>query len=269
MKNILLSFCIAISFTNCNNDPPPKVFKKKKEVVVKKKINSVKKTPKSSKDFYSNLINNSNVKKKLKDFARKNPSNKIKIITKYGSIKIKLYDDTPMHRGNFIMLAKKRFFDSTLFYRVINNFMIQGGNSDKDNMFHKMAKIGNYKIPPEIKKEHIHKRGALAMAVQEQYFMDPTKHDPSSSPYNFYIVQKGPLSNSYMDKIEKKYNIIIPKKNRNIYNSIGGNPHLDNQYTVFGEVISGMSVVDKIAKVITDGKNRPLKNVYLSIEVLN
>ena len=261
-------YCLIITLLySCSSDPPPSIFKSKiRNISVKsapkKKFTSIKK--KNSK-----LINNYNVRRKLNEFARNHSSNKLQISTKYGKIIVKLYDETPLHRANFLMLAKKGFFDSTLFYRVINNFMIQGGNSDKDNMLHKMAKIGNYKIPPEINKKYIHKRGALAMAVQEQYFMDTNKYDPASSPYNFYIVQKGPISNSYMEKIENKYKIKIPEKDKLIYKSIGGNPHLDNRYTVFGEVIKGMDVVDKIASVITNEKNRPLKNVYLTMQIVN
>ena len=146
--------------------------------------------------------------------------------------------------------------------------MIQGGNSDKNNMLQKMAKIGMYKVPPEINEKYIHKRGAIAMAVPEQYYKDPSKQNLSSSPYNFYIIQRGPILDTYLEKIETKYQIDISPKNKIIYKSIGGSPHLDNEYTVFGEVISGMKIVDQINKVITDGKNRPLENIYLQIEVL-
>ena len=214
------------------------------------------------------LITNYNVIKKLTAYGRINPETKIKIRTSFGSIKIKLYEDTPLHRANFIMLIKKKYFDSTLFYRVIRNFMIQGGNSDRDNVFHKMAKIGNYKIPSEIKKEHLHTRGALAMAVQEQYYLDSNKHDKNSSPYNFYIVQNPRVTDKYMDDLEKQFDIKIGKNKRRIYKKYGGNPHLDNDYTVFGKVYAGMNIVDKICSVLTDANNRPLKNIFLTIEII-
>lgn len=267
MRSVYILF-IFLLILGCDSKAPKELFKESEKNNNSLTVN--KKTLKNNKKISetNQLINNKNVKEKLFEFGLKNPEEYIIIKTSFGNIKIRLYDQTPLHRANFIMLAKKKFFDSTIFYRVIRNFMVQGGNSDKNNMLQKMSKIGIYRIPPEIDKDLIHKRGAIAMAVQEQYYKDPSKFNLSSSPYNFYIVQKGPLSNSYMDKIEKKYNIKIPKKSRLIYNKTGGTPHLDNEYTVFGEVVSGMRIVDEISKQITDGKNRPLENIYISIDVI-
>ena len=270
MKYIFF-FISLVTLSSCDNQPPKDYYTEKSSNSVKIDTNSNKPIKIAPKKVIkkNNLLTNQNVKQKLTDFGIKNKEEKILIRTEFGDIKIRLYKNTPLHRANFLLLAKSNFFDSTIFYRVIRNFMIQGGNSDKNNMLQKMAKIGLYRVPPEINPKNIHKRGALAMAVQEQYYKDPTKINLSSSPYNFYIIQKGPLSDSYMDKIEIKYNITIPEKNRKIYRKIGGSPHLDNEYTVFGEVISGLSVVDKISKQITNGKNRPLKNIYLSVEVMD
>ena len=269
MKYVFLFLSLIFLFS-CDNQPPKDYYTEKSSKSVKIDTNFNKAINKESKKVIkkNNLLTNQNVKQKLTDFGIKNKEEKILIRTEFGDIKIRLYKNTPLHRANFLLLAKSNFFDSTIFYRVIRNFMIQGGNSNKNNMLQKMAKIGLYRVPPEINSKNIHKRGALAMAVQEQYYKDPTKINLSSSPYNFYIIQKGPLSDTYMDKIEIKYNITIPESNRKIYREIGGSPHLDNEYTVFGEVISGLSVVDKISKQITNGKNRPLKNIYLSVEVL-
>jgi len=268
LKNIIYITIFLVSFNSCN-DSPPKDFFKSTVPSAKNKKSLILETPKKPNKNISNLnlITNSNVKSKLVKYGQQNKENNVLIKTIYGDIHIRLYDDTPLHRANFIMLSKKKFFDSTLFYRVINNFMIQGGNSDKDNVFQKMAKIGFYRVPSEISTNHLHKRGALAMAVKEQYYKDPSKKDLSSSPYNFFIVQKGPITDKYMDKLELTYKIKIPKKNRIVYNKYGGNPHLDNEYTVFGEVIKGMSVVDEISQLRTDGNDRPLNNVYLTVKV--
>ena len=264
----LLFICILFS---CGNDYPDLSLKSQKKI---KKINQVelvdeKQIKKAINSFpISQLITKANVLKKLTDYGFNNKENTVDIHTKYGLIRLRLYEDTPLHRANFIMLIKKEFFNNTLFYRVIRNFMIQGGNSDRDNVFHKMAKIGNYRIPSEILPNHLHKRGALSMAVQEQYFKNPKKFNKNSSPYNFFIVQKGKISDVYMDKLEKIYSIKINEPNRSIYRKYGGNPHLDGDYTVFGEVIKGMKVVDQINTVLTDAQDRPLENVYIKIKIV-
>lgn len=218
--------------------------------------------------FQKTLLSDDNVTERLTKFGEENPETKIKINTKYGSIKLKLYKDTPLHRANFIMLIKKGYFDSTLFYRVIENFMIQGGNSESDDIGERMRNIGFYKVPEEMKSHHIHKRGAIAMAVQDQSDRPIEYRHRNSSAYNFYIIQKGPLSDKYMNKIEKRYKITIPEKNRKIYRKYGGNPHLDNKYTVFGEVYSGMNTIDKISNVMVDAYDRPKKDIFLTVEII-
>ena len=214
------------------------------------------------------LINNSNVLEKLTEYGLGNQETKVNVTTKFGSIKIRLYKDTPLHRANFIMLTKKNYFDSTLFYRVINNFVVQGGNSDRDNVAVKMARIGQYRVPDEIHPHHIHKRGVIAMAVHEQYDIPESEKDKRSSPYNFYIVQQKPLSENYMNKLEERYKFIIPTKNRKTYNKYGGVPHLDGDFTVFGEVYSGMSVIDKIATQSTDAYDRPREDLFITVEII-
>ena len=214
------------------------------------------------------LINNSNVLEKLTEYGLENKETKVNVTTKFGSIKIRLYKDTPLHRANFIMLTKKNYFDSTLFYRVINNFVVQGGNSDRDNVAVKMARIGQYRVPDEIHSHHIHKRGVIAMAVHEQHDIPENEKDKRSSPYNFYIVQQKPLSENYMDKLEKRYKFTIPAKNRKTYNKYGGVPHLDGDFTVFGEVYSGMSVIDKIATQSTDAYDRPREDLFIKVEII-
>ena len=139
MKYIFL-FLSLIFLSSCDNQPPKDYYTEKSSNAVKIDTNSNKAINKAPKKVIkkSNLLTNQNVKQKLTDFGIKNKEEKILIRTKFGDIKIKLYKNTPLHRANFVLLAKRNFFDSTIFYRVIRNFMIQGGNSDKINMLQKM-----------------------------------------------------------------------------------------------------------------------------------
>jgi cyclophilin family peptidyl-prolyl cis-trans isomerase len=250
-------------------------------------------------------------------------SHEVLISTSFGDIRIKLYDKTPKHRDNFLKLVKEGYFDSTLFHRVIEHFMIQGGDPDSKN-----AKpgelLGNggpaYTIPAEIVPEYIHKRGVLA-AAREGDDVNPLK---ASSGSQFYIVQgkifdekgldavevkvtkrtkqnilntilhkpENKLSLNDFEKFSQQYDTVQLQKlitnftkeidaayaqmtpfklnaeQRKVYSTIGGTPHLDGAYTVFGEVVDGMDVVDKIAAVKTDSNDRPQVNIPMHIKII-
>lgn len=243
------------------------------------------------------------------------------ITTKYGDIKIKLYDQTPLHRDNFIKLVSEKFFDDLLFHRVIKGFMIQGGDPDSRNA-KPDTMLGNggpgYNIPAEIVPELFHKRGAVA-AARESDMINPKRE---SSGSQFYIVQGKVFTNQELDMIEANQNKALKKQvigkilnapenknillkldslqksgnkeglnkfilemdpivekemakqgkfiftaeQRKIYTTIGGAPHLDGSYSVFGEVVEGMNIIDSISTVKTDKNDRPLVDVKMKIK---
>lgn len=242
------------------------------------------------------------------------------IETNLGNIKIKLYNDTPLHRDNFIRLAKAGHYDGTLFYRVIKNFVIQAGSSDSKNAIRGQA-IGYGKpivIDAEIKKEHYHKKGALAAPRQpnrENFFKE-------SDISQFFIVHGRVYPLKELEMIEKQINIPIrraiekkyytpekkvildtlrkqrkvaefraiankikediatdwelntdkiymPDEKKEAYSTLGGVHHLDKEYTVFGEVVEGLEVVDKIATLPTDKNDRPVTDVRIKVKILN
>lgn len=193
-------------------------------------------------------------------FAQLEKETVIIIHTDKGDITAKLYNDTPKHRDNFIKLIKNGWFNGSEFHRVINEFMIQGGESAKG-----LTDPG-YKIDAEIKADLIHKKGALA-AAREGDAVNPKKQ---SSGSQFYIVQGRKFNEQYLNMIEKRLNKKLSEKQRKAYKTVGGTPHLDGDYTVFGEVISGLNVVDSIAAVKTNKEmgNRPIVPVTMTIEIL-
>ena len=196
------------------------------------------------------------------------PGTRIKVTTDSGVIVIRLYDKTPLHRDNFIKLVQQHYYDSLLFHRVIQTFMIQGGDPDS-----KHAKPGqllgdggpSYTIPAEFDTSLFHKKGVLA-AAREGDQVNPTK---ASSGSQFYIVQGKIYSDSEMNLIELKRHITILPSHRPIYKTLGGTPQLDMNYTVFGEVESGLEVVDKIASTTKDQNNRPLKDIHMMMEIMH
>ncbi|MEO6637035.1 MAG: peptidylprolyl isomerase [Ginsengibacter sp.] len=191
----------------------------------------------------------------------------IKLTTDSGVIVLRLYDKTPLHKANFIKLVKAKFYDGLLFHRVINNFMIQGGDPDSKN-----AKPGallgegspKLTIPAEFDTSLFHKRGALAAAREP----DDVNPKMASSSSQFYIVDGQAYTDELLDMVEKKYHVNIPPNHREFYKTIGGDPFLDMNYTVFGEVVSGMDVVEKIANAPKDENNRPLHDIEMKMEIL-
>ena len=175
------------------------------------------------------------------------------IETNYGTIKAKLYNDTPLHRDNFIKLVNEGWYDGSPFHRVINKFMIQGGqNADG-------RQDPGYTVPAEFRTNHFHKKGALCAARQADQ-VNPKK---ASSGSQFYIVQGQVFDDKTLDLYENRLGKVISPKQRQAYKTVGGTPHLDGDYTVFGEVTEGLDVVDKIAAVKTGRMDVPVEPVTI------
>lgn len=187
------------------------------------------------------------------------------IQTEFGDMKVMLYNSTPKHRDNFIKLVKEGYYDDLLFHRVIQNFMIQGGDPDSRNA-PPGAALGQggpgYEIDAEIGAPHL--KGALSAArLGDQ--VNPARR---SSGSQFYIVQGKPMDDAALTQIEQQKGIKYNPEQRRLYREIGGTPFLDAEYTVFGEVVEGMDVIDKIAAVPTAPGDRPLQDVKMKIRIV-
>lgn len=186
------------------------------------------------------------------------------ISTDFGDMKVKLYNTTPQHRDNFIKLANEGFYDGTLFHRIIPGFMIQGGDPDsKTAPATQPLGMGGpgYEIPAEIGALHI--KGALAAARTQ----NPEK---KSSGSQFYIVQGQPVSAEQLDRMAMSRGRAYSDIQKELYLELGGTPQLDFDYTVFGEVVEGLEVIDLIAKVATNRQigDRPVEDVRMTVKIL-
>ena len=214
-------------------------------------------------------VKKTTVKKTVKPVATapkqiKVPGVRVKVTTDSGVMIIRLYDKTPQHRDNFIKLASQHFFDSLIFHRIISGFMIQGGDPQSKNA-QPGQMLGNgdvgYTIPAEFDTSLYHKKGALAAARTN----NPAK---ASSGCQFYIVQGRKWTDAELNNLEIQSGIKYPAAQRNIYKTQGGTAQLDMAYTVFGEVESGLEVIDKIASVQKGMADRPIGDVHMYIEVI-
>ncbi|NRR90800.1 peptidylprolyl isomerase [Winogradskyella undariae] len=199
-------------------------------------ISKIKSKPKLKTEPEFPVLTDNNAMEFFLEYEKENPEDKVRITTDFGIIEIQLYNKTKFHRANFVYLTKRNYFNNTQFYRVVKNFVIQGGSSDDYNIAKRRKKIGHYLLPPDTKRGYTHKRGAISMPsseIENAYKL--------ASPFQFFIIQRE-----------------------------GGANYLDRDYTVFGEVTSGMDVVDKIANVKTDEGDWPLSNVYIrKVELIN
>jgi peptidyl-prolyl cis-trans isomerase B (cyclophilin B) len=195
-------------------------------------------------------------------FAQKKDS-LVLIQTDYGDMLFLLYQQTPKHRANFLKLVREKFYDGLLFHRVIKDFMIQGGDPNSKNAKPgEMLGMGglNYRIDAEFRPELFHKRGALAAARDN----NPQK---ASSSCQFYIVQGRTFTDEELDALSAKIQVKFPVEHREFYKTKKGTPHLDQNYTVFGEMLEGFEVLEKIIAEPTDSRDRPLKDIRMKASI--
>lgn len=230
---VLIAVCVVFSCEDTKTSTPDLKESKKTETTktVEKPTEKPKEKPKKEV-----MITSDNVLDYMIEYGKNNPEKKVRILTDFGNIDLELYEETPYHRANFIMLAKRNYFEGTQFHRVVKDFVIQGGNSDGWNIAKKRQKIGQYLLPPDTRKGFKHDRGVISMPSG-----DIDRAYKFASPYEFFIVQKK-----------------------------GGTHHLNGEYTAFGKVISGMDVVDEIANQPTDKGEWPKQNIMIrGVKVLD
>ncbi len=212
--------------------------------------------------FFASAQNNGNQKRATR------PGTRVEMVTSEGRMVFELFDDTPMHRDNFLKLVRENTYDGLLFHRVIRNFMVQGGDpKSRDARPGQMLGDGTlgYTVPAEFRSNHIHRKGALCAARQGDN-VNPKKE---SSASQFYIVQGQVWDDKALDMMEGRFGRTFTAEQRKVYTSVGGTPHLDGDYTVFGQLVEGMDVLDRIAATPTGAADRPREDVrILSVKVI-
>jgi peptidyl-prolyl cis-trans isomerase B (cyclophilin B) len=201
------------------------------------------------------VITQQNVREVLTRYGNENPENEVIMETEYGTMRLRLYEETPLHRANFVKLIKEGHFEEAEFYRIFYQFMIQAG--DPDNQL-------PYMIPSEFNPRYIHKKGALSMARQ-----DEDNPELQSSSTEFFIVHGGIYADYQIDDEIQNLGLKLTDEQRNIYRTQGGYMSLDQKYTVFGEVVEGLDVIDKIASVKVYNEDKPRKKIPVTIRLAN
>ena len=201
------------------------------------------------------VITQQNVVEVLTQYGKENPENEVLIETKHGNIRLKLFEDTPLHRANFVKLIKEGFYDDDAnFYRIVYEFMIQGGDL-KQNL--------TYRIPAEFHQKYFHRKGALSMARVSE-----NNPEMQSSASDFFIIHGGRYTEEDVEIDAKNLGLNLTPEQKQAYSNEGGYMELDQKYTVFGEVLEGNEVVDKIASEKVYDVDKPLKEIPFKISLI-
>lgn len=198
------------------------------------------------------LVTNENKRQVLTEYGKQNQEKEVLLETDFGNITVRLYDETPLHRANFVKLIKDGYYEDPEFYRVVEKFVVQGGVP--------MKKL-DYTIPAEFNPYYFHKKGALAMAR-----LDENNPGMESSSTEFYFVHGDRYSDSDFDEDQKNFGLTLSPQQRKLYTTIGGEMSLDQKYTVFGEITDGLEVIDKIATVRVYAE-RPYEKIPFKIKI--
>ena len=252
LKQLCFLFII-ITFFSCSEEKP--------DPIVHKTVKTVEKIDPPKKVY--DLITNDNVVERLTAYGKENPETVVDVYTDKGKIRIKLFEDTPLHRANFILYAKSGYFSHCLFSRVSKKFMAQCGGSYDEKQKSIQDTIGVYTIPAEMSHHHYHKKGAVASA--RVYHKNPNKRSECDE---FYFVEGLKFSSIALDHYEVENGYKYTQEQRSYYKNNPGAAHIDGEHTVFGQITQGYHVVPKITHVDTDSQDWPVVDIYIDSVVV-
>ena len=229
--------------------PSPEAAQPEKKVEVDERIRRL-----VASDFPT--LDDTNAAAFLAEWGATQTENLVVLDTKHGRIVVELFEDVPVHRANFLYKVYRRYFDPAEFTRVVPDFVVQGGNSEEERPQQLRFLIGQHTLPAEFRADRIHVRGALAMS--RSYSDNPDKR---SSGYDFYIVTGRKIGAEELGRIQRDAGRTYTAAQAQAYAKQGGAPHLDGEHTVFGRVVEGMDVVDRLAATPRDASDWPVERL--------
>lgn len=252
---LLLPIVLCSCFDVVSDDQAERVVQQEVKATTPAKITPEKKEVETKKP---DLITNRNVEERLLEYGKKRKSSKVLIRTDKGDITIRLYENTPLHRASFLLMADSGCFDNTVFTRVSPGFMAQAGGSYDKVIIDRRNSIGRYTIPAEFRKNRYHKQGAVGAA--RSYNNNPDKR---SDPFAFYFVEGSLYNNPTLDKYEETNGRKYSAERRAYYLKNPGAAHIDGEHTVFGEIIDGFEIIPMITSVKKDSRDWPTTDIYI------